>query len=120
MNEQADKAFLAADAELNRFYASVQKAYADDPLFLRKLRDSQRLWVKFRDAEMAVMYPHQDDPRYYGSMLPMCLAMYRRDLTTARTATLKSWMAGTEEGDACAGSVKTPSELKASIGEKKP
>jgi uncharacterized protein YecT (DUF1311 family) len=119
MNHEADKKFLAADAGLNRLFASIKKVYADDPLFLQKLRDSQRLWIKFRDAELDLMYPHQDESGYYGSVLPMCLAEYKASLTSARADTLKRWLDGTEEGDACAGSVKSPDALKSNPGAAK-
>lgn len=58
--------------------------------------------MKFRDAELKVKYP--DRPAgYYGSIQPLCQYACLTELTAARTATLKQWLAGTEEGDMCAG-----------------
>jgi hypothetical protein len=37
----------------------------------------------------------------------MCHALYKAELTQARTRELKVWLDGIEEGDVCAGSVKT-------------
>ena len=113
MNQCEQSEFEKADAELNRIYQKIRKLYADDPVFLQKLRDTQRLWIQFRDAELEMKFPHSDEPRYYyGSVYPMCFAGYKANLTTERVATLKQWLEGTEEGDVCAGSIKRPEDLQ--------
>jgi hypothetical protein len=55
---------------------------------------------------MKAKYPHREDG-YYGSVQPMCWYMYITDLTDDRTKKLKAWLTRIEEGDVCAGSVKT-------------
>jgi uncharacterized protein YecT (DUF1311 family) len=113
MNRAAGDKFEKADAELNRVYAEIRKVYANDPEFLRKLRDAQRIWLQFRDAEMEALFPpRSDEPGYYGSVHPMCLAEYRAKLTTERVVALKAWLVGTEEGNVCAGSIKRPEDIK--------
>src|SRR6266436_9869073 len=52
MNRQAAKDFHNADAELNSTYAALM-AKLPDAESKRKLKESQRAWLAFRDAEAA-------------------------------------------------------------------
>jgi uncharacterized protein YecT (DUF1311 family) len=52
MNRQAAKDFHKADAELNSTYAALM-AKLPDAESKRKLKESQRAWIAFRDAEAA-------------------------------------------------------------------
>jgi len=52
MNRQAAKDFKKADAELNSTYAALM-AKLPDADSKRKLKESQRAWIAFRDAEAA-------------------------------------------------------------------
>ena len=52
MNHQAAKDFHKADAELNSAYAALM-AKLPDAESKRKLKESQRAWIAFRDAEAA-------------------------------------------------------------------
>ncbi len=74
--------------------------------FLKSLKTSQQLWIKFRDAEMLVKYPKSKQADY-GTVFPMCWSAYKAALTHERTKTLQVWLDGIEEGDTCSGSVKS-------------
>ena len=52
MNHQAVKDFKKADAELNSAYAALITKLPDADS-KRKLKESQRAWIAFRDAEAA-------------------------------------------------------------------
>jgi uncharacterized protein YecT (DUF1311 family) len=109
LNARAGAEFAAADAELNGVYQQIRKRYRDEPQFLTKLRDAQRAWIAFRDAELEAIYPPPASgsmQQAYGSMLPMCLAEQKARLTRERTAQLRRWLEGGAEGDACAGSAR--------------
>ena len=115
LNRCADNDFARADRELNMTYQRILKKYAKDALFLQRLREAQRAWVAFRDAEMQMKYPStnaQEVTARFGSVYPMCLASYKAELTEQRTKRLSVWLSGIEEGDVCSGSVKTPQELR--------
>jgi uncharacterized protein YecT (DUF1311 family) len=86
---------------MHKVYAAIQKQHQDDPKFLDKLELSQQAWIRFRDAEVAAHYPYQDEPGYYGSVLPMCLNGLLAELTRIRTLQLQKWLQETEEGDVC-------------------
>lgn len=106
MNQDASKEYQKADKELNATYQQILKDYSKDPVFIANFKKAQKLWVQFRDAEMKAKYPDRG-PGYYGSVQPMCWSMYLTELTIERTTKLKVWITGIEEGDVCAGSVKT-------------
>ena len=106
MNRCAGIDYTEADAELNRVYKQIIKIYSDNPAFIKNLKASQRAWIKLRDADFAMRYPHADDPSYYGSSFRTCSSLYLTELTLQRTAYLKQWLKGGEEGDLCNGSLK--------------
>ena len=106
MNKTAYDSFQEVDDELNTVYQKILKEYKQDPLFIKNLRTAQRLWIQFRDAELEMKYPAYAD-HHYGSIQPFCRAEYLKALTQKRLETLKIWLQGIAEGDACAGSVKT-------------
>lgn len=107
LNVCADREYAAADAELNNVYQQILREYADDPLFVERLHDAQRTWLQFRDAQIAALFPHQDNGQtHYGSIFPMCKAGWLTELTHQRTEQLRLWLEGSEEGDGCAGSIR--------------
>jgi uncharacterized protein YecT (DUF1311 family) len=105
MNEEAITSYKKADAELNVVYQKILKEYNTNKVFITNLRKAQRLWIQFRDADIAVKFP--DKKEDYGSVQPMCWYNYLTGLTLERTKALQVWIDGIEEGDVCAGSVKT-------------
>jgi uncharacterized protein YecT (DUF1311 family) len=104
LNNSAGKNNANAERDLNTTYQGILKKYADDPAFIGRLRRAQRAWLKFRDAQLEMRFPPSDEA---GSVAPMCYASYKAKLTQARTRQLKVWLDGIEEGDVCAGSIKT-------------
>lgn len=109
MNEGAKKKYQKADKALNAVYLKILTEYKEDTAFIKNLKAAQRLWVQLRDAEMKAKYPDSAERRY-GSVQPMCWLMYLTELTEERTKKLKIWLTGIEEGDVCAGSVKTKNQ----------
>lgn len=105
MNETALINFKKADKELNLTYNKILTDYKSDLEFILNLKTSQKIWIKFRDAEMKVKYPDRK-PGYYGTAQPACLYNYKAELTKKRVRELRTWIGGTTEGDVCAGSVK--------------
>jgi len=98
--------YKKTDKKLNEVYQAILKAYKSDTEFIKNLRVSQRIWITFRDAEVKVKFPDREDG-YYGSIHPLCVSLYLEDLTKDRISTLNLWLKGSEEGDACSGSIKT-------------
>ena len=106
LNEAEHGKYLYVDKELNSIYQRIIQEYKGDPVFIKNLKTSQKIWIKFRNAEMKMKYPDRK-PGYYGSVQPMCWSVYLTELTQERIKVLKLWWEGIGEGDVCAGSVKT-------------
>jgi uncharacterized protein YecT (DUF1311 family) len=106
LNTMQYDSYKKTDKKLNEVYQAILKAYKSDPEFIKNLRTSQRIWITFRDAEVKVKYPDREDG-YYGSIHPLCVSLYLEELTLDRISTLNLWLKGSEEGDACSGSIKT-------------
>jgi len=105
MNQDAASEFKAADNELNSIYQKILEDYADDKTFIASLKEAQRCWIVFRDAQLKMKYPDRD-PGFYGSIQPVCEMTYLTELTRDRIKTLNIWIEGVEEGDGCAGTVR--------------
>lgn len=110
MNKQAYALFNKSDKQLNEIYQTILSEYKSDTTFVENLKKSQRLWVQFRDTEMEMKFPNYTD-KIYGSIHSTCRAFYLKELTDKRIETLKEWVGGTEEVDACNGSVKIIEEI---------
>ncbi|TDE00065.1 lysozyme inhibitor LprI family protein [Flavobacterium sandaracinum] len=106
MNQKAYKDYEKADKELNTVYQQILKDYKRDSKFILKLKEVQKAWIKFRDAEMNALFPEENKQLEYGSMFPLCWSIELTKLTKERTKKLKVWLNGIEEGDGCAGSIK--------------
>ena len=105
MNKDAYAEFNKADKKLNEVYQKILTEYKSDSTFVKNLKRAQRIWIKFRDAELEMKYPNYKE-LHYGSSHPMCSAIYLKEITEERTKKLNIWLTGIEEGDICAGSVK--------------
>jgi uncharacterized protein YecT (DUF1311 family) len=82
MNEVAGKDFAKADAEMNSAYKKLIRSV--NQAAQAKLRNSQRHWLKFRDAEAEF----RSMTVIGGSAYPMVYAGNRATLTRARTREL--------------------------------
>jgi uncharacterized protein YecT (DUF1311 family) len=115
LNACASSEFAKADQQLNAIWKAILVKYKDRPAFLEKLKASQKLWLQFRDAEIAAHFPlgkGEDPATHYGSIYPMCVSQLQISLTQQRIQQLQAWLSGAQEGDACAGSIKNSADLK--------
>lgn len=104
-----------ADAELNRVYNLIRKVYADDKVFLSKLKASQLAWIKLRDADLEMSFPLEDKQLQYGSVYRMCAMDIETKQTLQRVEYLKKWLAGAKEGNVCSGSIKRPDDINKAL-----
>jgi uncharacterized protein YecT (DUF1311 family) len=105
LNAQTESEWRAADKQLNSVYQEILSDYADDEVFIASLKEAQRCWIAFRDAQLKMKFPDRE-PGYYGSILPLCEMMYLTELTQDRTKALQVWIDGVQEGDMCSGTVR--------------
>ena len=83
MNRCAGEAFERADKELNRHWREIIDHY-DEPETKKLLLDSQRSWLRYRDAQCELSAFHSRG----GSMWPMVVSGCKADLTRQRNAEL--------------------------------
>jgi uncharacterized protein YecT (DUF1311 family) len=98
MNHCADEDASAADAELNRVYQDLLSKNKTNVIATKKLRNAQRAWIAFRDAQLEAFYPAQDKQREYGSIYLMCHAKVAMAITKRRTAQLRRML---QDKDPC-------------------
>ncbi len=101
MTSDANGKYISADSALNVVYHQVLHMYAKDSTFIENLKATERLWIQMRNAELKLKYPDSDQK---GSVQAMCTSLYLTDLTNERIKTMRVWLQGAQEGDACAGS----------------
>ena len=104
MNQESGVSYKQVDARLNKVYQDILKLYSKNPLFIKNLKVAQRLWLQFRDAQLAMKFPERGNG-YYGSVLPMCKTLYLQELTERRVKELEVWLVKGEEGDVCSGTI---------------
>ena len=106
MNKEANTEYKKADIELNNVYQKILTEYKSDSIFIDRFKKTQRIWISYRDAELEMKFPAKNKRGQYGSVYPMCVSYFLKELTEERTEKLKVWLIGIEEGDVCTGSVK--------------
>lgn len=97
------------DLDLQHVYQGIKLKYRHDGLFLKKLAQSQKIWLSFRDAQLEMLFPHSKEANYYGSIFPTCYSTEYANITEDRIKVLERWLNGVPEGETCSGSIKTKS-----------
>jgi hypothetical protein len=92
----------------NQVYQTLLQDYKSDTGFIKNMKEAQRQWIKFRDAQVKMKYPLY--PNANQSVLPMCKYYYLEELTSNRVKELMKWVDGIDEGDVCSGSIKLKSQ----------
>jgi len=94
LNQCAYESYQKADQELNVIYQKLKKMHQDDNLYLKFLTHSQRAWIKFRDAEIEMIFSckEQDKRRCWGSMYPLLRYNEMETLTNERIKKLKRYL----------------------------
>ncbi len=105
MNAEALESLNQTELELADVYRSILNEYQDDKEFIVNIENTQRIWLELRDAQLKMRYPKKE-AGHYGSIHPVCLAHYKKELTRSRINSLGIWIEGIEEGNVCFGSVK--------------
>jgi uncharacterized protein YecT (DUF1311 family) len=103
----ADSEKRRHEAEINLafVYNKILETYQGDQEFIKNLKESQDIWIKFRTTELKTKYPDRKSG-YYGSTHRMCVNDYLTELTNERIKRLQTWLTGAIEGDVCCGSIK--------------
>jgi uncharacterized protein YecT (DUF1311 family) len=91
LNVCASEDFEKADKQLNQTYQALIKQESSDRLFVSKLREAQKAWIVFRDADLAAQFAckEKDVRLCWGSMYPMSYLYRKAELTKERTKHLQ-------------------------------
>ncbi|MFK5975405.1 MAG: DUF1311 domain-containing protein [Sulfurovum sp.] len=94
MNQCAYEEFQQADRELNIVYKAIRKKNKAVKEYIQNLKVSQRLWIKFRDAELNMIFtcPHKNSRICFGSMYELLFYEAKKDLTLERVKNLKKYI----------------------------
>ena len=92
MNQCAYENFKKSDKALNRVYKKLRVKNKNDKAYLKNLKISQRLWIKFRDAELDLTFtcPSGNMRMCFGSMYPLLFNAEKTALTQQRVKALKA------------------------------
>lgn len=94
MNQCISNEYKNSDAELNKLYKEISHRLNDNADALKALRNSQRAWISFRDAECDFAAINTQG----GSIHSMLITSCRNELTQARIKNFNTYLS-CEEGD---------------------
>lgn len=94
MTACADNDYKASDQALNTTWKELLEKNKDNKTYIKKIKASQNLWIKFRDAEVAAQFACDDKNARtcWGSMLPLLQLTALTDITEERTKRLQSYI----------------------------
>ena len=94
MNQCAYEDFQEADRELNRVYKALRNKNKHDKAYLSNLKISQRLWIKFRDAELDMIFTCKSGNKRqcFGSMYPLLYHSEKEVITRQRVKSLNEYL----------------------------
>jgi uncharacterized protein YecT (DUF1311 family) len=101
LNQCASNEFKRTKLRLQHVYKTLQDRYRADPKFIQNLKESQRAWDQYKNAQLRLKFP--DAPKNYGHVFGLCVDLYLTELMQARIHELESWL-NASDGDVCAGS----------------
>lgn len=94
LNTCAENDYKVADKELNSTWKQLIKKKKENKLYVEKMKVSQNLWIKFRDAEVEAKFACEDSNMRscWGSMYPLLRLSVLTSLTKERTKQLQTYM----------------------------
>jgi uncharacterized protein YecT (DUF1311 family) len=95
--EDPNAAYTNADKKLNEVYQQILKKHKSNKSFINNLRNAQRLWIKFRDAQFEMNFP-ESKGHYDKNTLTAAQAVYLTQLTEERTKILLAILEPTSMG----------------------
>ncbi|WP_284322360.1 lysozyme inhibitor LprI family protein [Dyella acidisoli] len=102
MDECSAAALSDANHQLNATYQAVLKKWAAFPAMTTKVRQAQRGWLTYRDADVAAHFAIADQDRAAGTAgtaYPMARNLYQTGLVLERVARLCEFLRGDAYGE---------------------
>jgi uncharacterized protein YecT (DUF1311 family) len=95
--EDAHTTYTKANKKLNKVYKQLFVTHKSDAIFIKNLRNAQRLWIRFRDAQFEMNFP-ESKGHYNTNTLKDAQAVFLTKLTEERTKTLSEILDPTSVG----------------------
>lgn len=86
--QNVSKAYTDADKRLNEVYQQILEKHKENAVFIKNIRNAQRFWIKYRDAQFEVNFP-ESNGQYNRNKLTTAQADYLAKLTDERTKILR-------------------------------
>lgn len=102
MDQCSAAALTDADRQLNATYQAVLKKWAAFPAVITKVRQAQRNWLTYRDADVAARFAIADQDRAAGTAgtaYPTARNLYQAALAFERVARLCEFLRGDAYGE---------------------
>jgi uncharacterized protein YecT (DUF1311 family) len=90
MDRCASEEAARADTELNSVYQRLLSKAERVPGASEKIKDSEKAWIKYRDAYIEAMYPEEDKQAAYGTVYPMEVDLLIATLTRKHTEEIQN------------------------------
>ena len=81
LNKCASDDAARADADLKASFKELLTVLNGDPTATAKVKEAERLWIRYRDAYIEAMFPAVDKQAAYGTEYPMDVNLLRAKLT---------------------------------------
>jgi len=72
-------------------YTLLLKKHHDDKLFQTKIKEAEKSWFQYLDAELAMAFPHMHDTDYYWTGLARCYYDYKNSLLEYQIKKVKNF-----------------------------
>lgn len=92
MNVCASEEYKDESKLMNDIYKSLLATHKGCTVFVNNLKKSQKIWIKFRDAEVDMKLSYSDMPGNYGTMNSMLRSYELMSLTQERTKRLRQYI----------------------------
>lgn len=97
MTSCAAQAYQQSDTDLNKLFHEIRQRLTDDTDAQHLLRESERAWIAFRDAECSFAASRVDG----GSAYPMIYDLCLDELTQQRIDKLRQYLSCEEDDMSC-------------------
>ena len=91
VDQSAYEDFKKAEKKLNIAYNALRKKSRTDQIYFKNLKISQEFWVKFRDAQLNMLFSctHEDKHLCFGNLYEILYYETKAELTIKRAKNLE-------------------------------
>ena len=84
------------EKELEHAYRTLLEKQSDK-VFKKKIENAQKVWKKYREAQLQMAFPHAGEHKYFWTGFSACYYSYKNELTLKRIKELEGWVRWLDE-----------------------